>query len=183
MNKQLNVIDLQNGDEYTFRRIFHLFNNRLCFLARTMLPDTPDMDEDIVQEAFIKLWERKEHFHNIDAVKGFLYLTVKNKCRDIYKHEKVVNRHKNSCKAMTEEQLDMQYIMEAEVLEEVRRALEKLPAGSRNVLDLSYFKGLKNEEVARKLDISVNTVKTHKLRGLRSLRSLLKGILSAAGLL
>ena len=66
-------------------------------------------------------------------------------------------------------------IIETEVLEDVFRALEKLPEGCRNVLHLSYFEGMKHKDIADHLRVSVNTVKTQKTRGLTLLKKLLRG--------
>ncbi len=64
----------------------------------------------------------------------------------------------------------MERMIEAEVLGEVYKALQKLPEGCRKVINLSYFEGLSNQEVADRLNVSINTVKTQKLRALKMLR-------------
>jgi RNA polymerase sigma-70 factor (ECF subfamily) len=53
---------------------------------------------------------------------------------------------------------------------EVHAAIESLPEGCRTVLKMAYFEKLRNEEIAGILDVSVNTVKTQKMRGIKLLR-------------
>jgi len=128
----------------------------------------------VAQEAFVKLWQRREHFKDLNAVKAFLYITVKNRCLNIYKHGKVVRKYEGSLEEGWESDA-MIRIIETEVLEDVFRALEKLPEGCRNVLHLSYFEGMKHKDIADHLRVSVNTVKTQKTRGLTLLKKLLRG--------
>lgn len=130
--------------------------------------------EDVVQEAFAKLWQRREHFADLNSIKAFLYITVKNSCRNIHKHDKVVRKYE-SLQEEGWESDPMIRMIESEALEDVFRALEKLPKGCRNVLQLSYFEGMKHKDIAHHLQVSVNTVKTQKTRGLQLLKRLLKG--------
>ncbi|MGH2643864.1 MAG: RNA polymerase sigma-70 factor [Chitinophagaceae bacterium] len=164
----------QDGRQYTFREIFEQYHTRLCYFASSLLPNGED-PEDVVQEAFVKLWQKKEHFPNPDTVKAFLYITVKNACLNIYKHDKIIRKYGDLLQLEeADEDNAIHHIIEAEVLENIHQALEKLPTGCRNVLHLSYFQELKNKEIAEQLHISVNTVKTQKMRGLRLIKEHLK---------
>lgn len=174
MNGTCYITFSQDGRQFTFREIFEQYHTRLCYFAATLLPEGED-PEDVVQETFVKLWQKKEHFPNPDAVKAFLYITVKNSCLNIYKHDKIVRKYGD---LLHEDEADeddaMHHIIETEVLENIHQALEKLPTGCRNILHLSYFQELKNKEIAEQLHISINTVKTQKKRGLSLLRTILK---------
>lgn len=173
MNDEIYIPNLHNGDESVFREIFEKYHTRLCYFAITILPDT-ETPEDVVQDAFVKLWQKRMNFHDELSIKAFLYITVKNHCLNIYKHDKVVRKYSDLLHVETEEDSIMSHIVESEVLENVYQALQKLPAGCRNVLQLSYFQGLKNKDIASHLDVSINTVKTQKKRALNLLRSILK---------
>jgi len=173
-NDQL-VREFQNGSELAFKAIFDLFNKRLLYLATEIVRDAAAA-EDIVQEAFLKLWDRGANFADLTAIKAFLYLSVKNACRNLYKHEKVVDKYISRQDDSIDEHTIMAKIIEAEVLDSLSNAIEKLPAGCRDVVYLGYFEGLSNQEVAKQLNISINTVKTQKMRALRSLRVLLKDL-------
>ncbi len=172
MNEEFYITGLLRGDERVFREIFEEYHTRLCYFASTMLATERDA-EDVVQEAFVKLWQRREHFADLNSIKAFLYITVKNRCLNIYKHDKVVRKY-GSLQEEAWESDAMIRIIESEALENVFRALEKLPKGCRNVLQLSYFEGMKHKDIALHLQVSVNTVKTQKMRGLQLLKRLLK---------
>ena len=158
-----------NGDESAFQYLFNLFYHPLYFFAKG-LTDTRLEAEDLVQDAFIQLWKHREGFSSFRSVKAFLYLAVKNSSRNLYKHKKVEGRYRQGQKEVLGENVIFQRIIEAEVLDEVHKALQKLPEGCRKVINLCYFDGLSNQEAATHLKVSVNTIKTHKLRALRILR-------------
>ena len=173
MTEKLRAELQEQEKEKQFSTLFELFNNRLILFARNMLPAGEEA-ADLVQEAFVALWQRLESFENISAIRVFLYLTVKNKCLNIYKHEKVIQRYNNNQPAAPEDKHVMLRLIEAEVAGEVQKALQQLPAGCRQVIYLSYFEGLRNHEIAEQLQVSVNTVKTQKTRALRLMREILK---------
>jgi RNA polymerase sigma-70 factor (family 1) len=163
----------KNGEEDAFKNIFKLFHARLCFFARGLVLEETEA-EDIIQDAFLKLWERRTNFEDFHSIKAFLYLTIKNACRNLYKHQQVIDKYNNAVlPSLLEENTILSRIIEAEVVEEVFGALQQLPNGSRQVLHLSYFQGLSNQEVADQLQISINTVKTQKVRALHLLRGIM----------
>lgn len=168
---------LQTGDEQIFKELFECFHARLCYFACSLLNGTKET-EDVVQDAFVRLWQRKENFDNLQSVKAFLYLTVKNACLNIHKHEKVVCNHREAIGKLYVEDADdpdmVTRIIEAETLDKVYQALQKLPKGCRTVLNLSYFEEMKNEDISTHLQVSINTIKTQKKRALHLLRTMLK---------
>ncbi|TDW96911.1 RNA polymerase sigma factor [Dinghuibacter silviterrae] len=157
------------GNEKALQHIFDLFYERLRFFARGITQNDIQA-EDVVQEAFIQLWSKKEGFNSLRAVKAFLYLAVKNSSRNLLKHDKVVARHAPFLQSGLAGETVLHRMIEAEVLADVRAALDRLPEGCREVIHLCYFEGLRNHEAARRLEVSINTIKTQKLRGLRMLR-------------
>lgn len=150
-----------------------LFRNnyaRLYYHALQLVHDK-DGAEDLVQEAFTKLWRRRTDFDNEFAAKSFLYLTVRNAGLNVLRHEKVKERfaHHRSEEPF-EESAALHKIIKAEALGEIYRSIEELPEGCRNVFKMGYLQELKNHEIAEQLNISVNTVKTQKARALQLLR-------------
>ena len=173
---------LRGGSESAFKQIFSTLNHKLCFFARGFVKD-PAEAEDIVQEAFIKLWDRKESFKDLTSLNAFLYLSIKNSCINYLKHIKVADKYLSTLEEPVDHQLMVHKMIEAEVLTEIHKAILGLPEGSRKIIQLSYFEGLSNQQVADHLNISINTVKTQKIRALRALRVLLKNMSPALILL
>ncbi|PPL04225.1 RNA polymerase sigma factor [Parapedobacter indicus] len=163
------VLQFKAGNEAAYKALFDRFNKRLLYVAEGIVYDR-NLAEDIVQEVFWKLWDRRVHFNEVQSIRAFLYLSVKNACRNHYKHEKVIEKYRARQGEPIEDDVVLSKIIEAEVMESLYHAIEKLPTGCREVVHLRYFEGMSIQEVAEQLNISVNTVKTQKMRALRSLR-------------
>ncbi len=159
--------------EQRFAALFDQFHDRLLLFAQGLLSSNEEA-ADLVQDAFVALWQRLDNFNDVAAVKVFLYLTVKNKCLNIHKHEQVVRKYHTYQPAITAEKPVMLKLIEAEVIGEIQQAIARLPKGCREVISLGYFEGLRNHEIAAQLQVSVNTVKTQKARALRLMRDILK---------
>ncbi len=156
-----------------FSDIEYLFNNyysRLCYFAYKII-DNQESSKDIVQNVFITFWKKKVDFETELAIKNFLYLAVRNACLNYLRHELVEEKFvKNSNPDQFEQEKGLNHLIRAEVVGELQKAIELLPEGCRMVLKLAYFEGMKNEQIANHLDISINTVKTQKQRALQLLR-------------
>lgn len=172
MNEDELIAGLNNGNEDVFHHLYDLFYPRLCYYASNLLPESQNV-EDIVQDAFISLWQRKEKFSNLRSLKSFLYVVVKNKCFNTSKHLKIARDVQYELSINNEGNESDVFVIESEVIESLYMAISKLPKGCRKILSLSYFSQLKNREIADLLDVSVNTVKTQKRRGITLLRSIL----------
>jgi len=172
MPEAISMVAFQNGDKEAFNHIFNMFYKRVCFFAAGIVSE--DAAEDLVQDTFVKLWERRVSFDSLTSIKAFLYLTTKNSCINTYKHQKVVEKFENYQAENIDESNIIYRLIEAEVLEEVQQAVQQLPQSYRKVIYLSYFEGLSNQDTADYLNVSINTVKTQKVRSLRILREILK---------
>lgn len=160
-----------------FEQLFKAYYSRLCYFSFQFVRDKVNA-EDIVQEAFFKYWNHREelYLHNTEvAVKNFLYSTVRNASLNMIRHEKVVSNYLElQDPAPIEEFNIIHSIIRSEVLAELHMALDALPESCQRISKMGYLAGMKNGEIAEKLGISVNTVKTQKKRGLQLLRLILK---------
>lgn len=155
------------GMEAVFRRYYP----KLCYFAFKIIEDK-DSGEDIVQDVFLRFQDRLPQFKSEAALGSFLYLSVKNACLNLLRHRAVEAKYEASVAfSFKEEASFVETLIRAEVYGEIHQAIQSLPAACRNVINLAYFDGLKNEEIANRLQVSLNTVKTQKQRGLQLLRS------------
>jgi len=150
---------------------FDLYYDRLYLFAYRHI-GCKETARDLVQDAFMVLLETDIRNGDDPAiVKSFLYTTVKYAaCRKIRQNRYASRLQKTEQTEEVEEAKALQTIFHAELMGELHRALEALPAGSRLICKMSYLEGLRNNEIAQALDISINTVKTQKQRGLHILR-------------
>tara|TARA_R110002050_G_scaffold24083_3_gene64271 strand:- start:27266 stop:27793 length:528 start_codon:yes stop_codon:yes gene_type:complete len=146
-----------------FEKIFNRLYDRLCFFANKYVKDV-NHSEDIVQEVFIKVWEKKLSFENENKADGFFYTAVRNKCLDFLRTSYVKN-----FKAYASEELEilqtdayfMSEVVKTETSALIETAINSLPDQIAKVMRLS-LQGCTNKEIAEKMDISVNTVKSYK---------------------
>lgn len=173
MKKKPPFHDCEN--DLLFREVYDLYYRRLCFFAYQLVGDK-DLAEDIAQDAFVAYWNQKSTFIDNDkVVKSYLYSTVKFISLNHLRHKKVTERYSlNSLGTHIEEEKITEKMIRAEVLNEIYQALDTLPEGCKEIFRLGYFEGFSNPKIAEVLQISINTVKTQKQRGLKMLRSILK---------
>src|ERR1044071_324764 len=79
--------DFKKGSDVAFRRIFDTYYKALCYFAAKLLQEKEDA-EDMVADAFNKLWQQHDSFESERHIKSFLYLTTRNACLNLLKHKK-----------------------------------------------------------------------------------------------
>lgn len=168
----IKLINLKHKDGYKF-----LYKNYFPSLCRfsSRLTNLPDESEDLVQNIFLRLWKSKITFPSEKAMISYLYLAVKHASLNLIRNRAKMQSIDH--KKIDETESDSFEIHKAMIEEEVSRlvhvAINKLTPERKNVILLS-LRGLSNQEIAQQIGISINTVKTLKLRTYRSLRRELK---------
>lgn len=118
----------------------------------------------------MRAYNKWEIFEFTDATKAFLYVTTKNLCLDHFKKNKTIQNFQELQKQ--EARFEENFLFELTRQETFRllyKAIRELPVHPRNVILLS-LKGHSNDDIAKKMGISVNTVKTHKKNAYKILR-------------
>ena len=130
--------------------------------------------EDVVQDVFLSMWENKKTFNSSGHLRTFIIQCIHNRCIDKLRHNKnSFNREQevfyisDTILAPNEED-----ILREEVYQNLLMAIEALPDRQRDVF-LLLMEGKKNSEIAKILQISLNTVKSHRKRGMELLKSTL----------
>jgi RNA polymerase sigma-70 factor (ECF subfamily) len=177
MNETDQIAGLKKGEEAALRQLFEKLYPRLCYFTRGILQNSIEA-EDVVQEAFMKLWRQRQQFDTFAAVRSFLYISIRHACLNILKHRRVVRNHEaGEANAPTADETTVAHqLIRAEVLGQLHEALAKLPPGCKQIIELGYLEGLRNNEIAKLLQVSVNTIKTQKARGLYLLKGWFKTI-------
>ena len=171
----IKLINLKQKDGYKF-----MYKNYFPSLCRfsSRLTNLPNESEDLVQDLFLRLWKSKITFPTEKALASYLYLAVKNASlnllRDRARKQSVETINLKQLKELESDSVGIQQLMiEEEVSRIVYTAINKLTPERKNVILLS-LKGLSNQEIAQQIGISINTVKSLKLRTYESLRRDLK---------
>ena len=129
--------------------------------------------EEIVQNVFMKLWEKKESLKIETSLKAYLYKAVHNHSLNAIKHNKVVKQYESHLSyTMTHKESDSaeRDASHRQLQGRLRQALSELPEQCRTVFQMSRFEDLKYKEIAEQLSISPKTVENHMGKALKLLR-------------
>ena len=130
--------------------------------------------KDIVQEVWINFWERRQEIKN-DNIEGYLFNALRFKIYNEFRNSKnysilrdeyIKSYNENTASNNIEENINL---TDTEKL--INNGIEKLPKKCRQVFELSRNDGLKNDEIAFKLNISQRTVETHISNAIKVLKS------------
>lgn len=150
--------------EYLFSRYY----KPLVLWAASFLNNIPQ-SEDLVQDFFIRLWEKRTQTSlQATTFKSFLYTSVRNLAFDrIEKKDPLRNATGLNSSDRTWEEYDS---LEEEVLTRIKNEIDKLPERSRQIIQCVYLQGLHYKETAQQLGISIATVNTLLVNALKKIR-------------
>jgi RNA polymerase sigma-70 factor (family 1) len=162
---------LQSGNENGLHYFFDLYYNPLVLYA-TALIKNQDQAQDIVSESFFKLWSKKQNITEWKMLKHWLYRIVYNACIDSVRKEASRKKSIPHLLAQTSavEKTALENIIQTETFHRLYSLLAQLPPRSRQIFHLFYLQNKSIKEIADTLNISVNTVKTQKLRAIQFLK-------------
>jgi len=161
---------LIKGDEQSFNHIFHLYQKPLSYLAFKLLGDEEDA-KDMVAEVFVKLWNLRRQFNNLPSVRAFLYIALRNLCFDFLSSNKRAEGYKKDYAYwMTHEWEAAELMYTSELIGTVLQEIEALPPRQKEVFRMAYFEGLTSDEIAEKMQLSLQTVWNHKTAALKNIR-------------
>ena len=162
---------IRGGDIKAYEMLFKKYYLSMCMIACRIVEDE-DAAKDLVQEVFIRLWEKRETYDFRDTADIFLYVSVKNKCFDYLKSRKNLPFLGDLATA-DNEFFFRDILIEEETYRIMTEAIDALPAQSGRIIKLC-LEGKQNKEISETLGISVNTVKTLKYKAMDTLRVALK---------
>jgi len=160
MSNKLLWNQIQKGDHKAFKKVFDLYYQMLYSYIIQFTRDKEEA-EDIVQSAFIKLWERRTTLRITESIKSYLFRTAYHTFIDAVKKQ-------NRSISMLEEikykalmsQIEEDNDIGQERVRKIKKLINDLPLKCREVLLLSKESGLKNKEIADQLNISIKTVES-----------------------
>lgn len=173
-NKGLPV-HLGDGNKQVFSKVFENYYAALCLFAGRMVG--PKNAEDVIEELFVGLWNKGREFKDEEHLKAFLYHAAKNACLDFIKSDQRANE-RNTVYANLKGTFDDHYLSEitrTEIIRELHQAIAELPPQCSKIISMGYLEGLSNAEIAKKLGLSLQTVKNQKGHAISLLKKRLPG--------
>lgn len=158
----------QQGDEGGFEFFFREYYPALCFYARRYVCDRLQA-EDLVADAFVKLWQKRDHFDEPSRIRSYLYASVRNASINAFRHREVEEAYAREYRYMFKEELDnciMEEVIRKEMNRTVYGAMCDLPRQCKRVFSMLYKEGKGFREIAAEMGLSVSTIKNQKARGI-----------------
>lgn len=170
---------LKRKDIKAYKKLFFKFHGRLVLFANKFTGDL-QVSQDLVQEVFLKLWEKQNEETTIVSPKAYLFQAVRNSCLNHQRHlkikysaeEELANRINSIEKSVYFENDDpLHSLLELELNEKIEETIKTMPEKCRQVYKMSRQDFLKNKQIAKELSISVKMVEKHISKALQILRS------------
>lgn len=162
---------ISRSDRAAFDIVFRRYYPGLVvFASRLILERTAA--EEIVQDFFLKLWEKRQELVFSDSMKSYFFTSVKNGCFNYLKHRRIEQEVIEKLKALSRHSLlfEPDVYVASELQEKITRAVDALPERCREVFVMSRFRGMKNDQIAQELGLSKRTVETHISNAISALR-------------
>lgn len=165
------ALKIQAGNERAFEKVFKSHYAGMCGFANKYLADL-EQSEEIVQEVFFNYWSKRSALEIQGSLEGYLYRSVRNACLNHIKHLQV--RHQYALAQMQplkdEENKHHDKIVELELQQKIDDCINQLPPERQKIFKLSRLEGLKYQEIANELKLSVKTVEAQMGKALKFLR-------------
>ena len=160
------------GNSSAFRTIFESYNKILFTCAMQLVKDK-EQAEDIVSEAFTKLWQRHNVFQTEEHLKAFLFVTTRNASLNYLRHIQRKTASQSELSYLQKDKDDQDIItdmIEGELLRKIYPLIETLPSKCKTIFKLIYFEDASTDEVAEKLHITTRNVLNQKRRAIQLLK-------------
>jgi RNA polymerase sigma-70 factor, ECF subfamily len=163
---------VRSGDHEAFRAMFEALYPSLCSLVARRVGSRA-IAEELVQDVFLRVWERRGTLDPEQSITGYLYRAARNQASNHLKHRGIADRSRHTIvvnlrPAETAADEEVRY---NEIAGAAQEAIDELPARCREIFLLSRHAELSYGEIARLLGLSVKTVETQMGRALKVLRA------------
>lgn len=159
------------SDQKAFNSLFRSLYPRLIHFA-SKYNRNKAVARDIVQDAFVALWEKRSHIEPDRSIQAYLYRIVRNKSLNYIRDNsnETVGLLDDMLLKTAGEEKHKHPDEEEQLIKLLKKWIEKLPNRQREAFELSRFEGLDHDEIAEVMEVSSNTVNNHIVAALSKLR-------------
>jgi RNA polymerase sigma-70 factor (family 1) len=165
------LVNIARGETGAFQMLFEHYYHRLYSTA-LMNVKVHETAEDVVQQVFLKIWQRRADMNEVASIGGYLVVTVRNEILNCRRREAVRARYIDQIKELFSEEsaTPEQNLIAKQHRDILRRAAMQLPRQQREAWQLSRDKGMSYAEIAAQMRIALPTVKGNISAALRFIR-------------
>ncbi len=170
--ESIDVVAFQRGDVKTFEEIYHGFYTYVMYFARKMTGNEA-VAEEIAMDAFRKLWTRRTDFDNKNSIKAWLMITTKNAClTHLYQERRrneLIEGYKHQELQRQADEDKSHNLLQENVVHILHEEINKLPPRCRVIIQFR-IEGYSNREIAKLMNISVQTVRNQATNSFKKLK-------------
>jgi RNA polymerase sigma-70 factor (ECF subfamily) len=164
------VLFVQQGDISAFSEIYSRYWDKLYNAAYKRLPNS-EACEEIVQDVFIKYWEKSKQIVFTTNLSAYLFTAIRYNVIDYYRKETVKDTFIKASRFDTPvDNSNEEHIQLKDLMHLVSKVIESLPSKCRTVYQLSRIEHKSNKEISAELNISEKTVEGHLTKALQYFR-------------
>lgn len=167
------LVLLKQGSLEAYEVLFKKYYKLLCLQAILILEDKAAA-EDLVQELFVEVWDKKVYRQISQSLKAYLYRSVRNRCFNEIKKNKTVTRRLEDYREYRQKRIEPARLEQRELTANIHNVLQELPSQRLRAFTLVYMENKKYQEAADEMGVSINSVKTHLKLALQVLRERLE---------
>ena len=167
----IQILDiLKNKPEVALRSLYSTYYRYVCTVIYKMIGDSATA-EDMSQEVFVEVWNRRETLDVKTSLKGYLRMIAVNKTLNYIRSKKMNFEQEDAVLHIPSTENSSQIILEAEDLKNaINHAVDKLPERCRIIFGLSRYEEKTYREISEELDISIKTVENQMSKALKIVR-------------
>lgn len=145
-------------------------SKKLLRFATHFLKDE-DLARDVVQDVFLKLWQKKETLEEIENIEAFAMRMTRNRCLDVLRANKVVPIDAETDRKLKEKTIDVHSKVELnESANQIKQLISRLPDLQRTVMQLRDIEQLSYDEIAEATNMKVNAIRVNLSRARKKVR-------------
>lgn len=165
---------IKRDDNGAYEMVFREYYRPMSAYAFRFLGNLAD-SESIVQDVFLRLWQKRKEIMITSSLQNYLFRSVKNHCINYIEHEKIKSGYQTMViKNESDRSEYSEFFLEFGLMKKIEAAIAALPEKRQEIFRLAREEGLKYREIAEQLNISIKTVETQMTLALKQLRESLK---------
>lgn len=181
--------ELKYGSKKAFEYVFKTYYDSLCRYAEEILKDR-DYAEDVVENLFVRIWEDRKKINYHTSIRSYLYRSTYNASLNILRKKKSENKYRDffihhsdfsKTHVYGSSSFPLSGIIENELDEIIGKVIDDLPPQCKKIFLMSRVEDLSHKEIAKKLNLSVNTVKCQIMNALKKIQVVLKDLIVVWG--
>ena len=163
---------ISEGDDTAFKHVFEMYYGQIYSASMRYLK-IHELAEDLAQSSFLKIWEKRKHLSHVERFDDYLFRIAHNEMADHFRKNSRREKHVQRIRELFEEETGTpeELLITKQKRALIANAISNLPPQQQRAYTLSRDEGLSYQEIADRMQLSVNTIKAHIYLVLKTLKA------------